>query len=1063
MARQRPQRIAAPLLALCVTLSGTAALVYQVAWSKALGLVFGCSAHATATCLAVFLGGLTLGSAWFGARKGTPRVLLFLYAGLELATALCAAFSLIGLAAVRAAHGSLHAALSDSPWMAGAARVAGVVGVLLLPTFFMGGTFPVFVRATSAIARLDDRVTRAYALNTLGAAAGALLAGFELLPRLGLQRTVGFAMSLNVVSGLLALRALGWEAPAASTGSEPADAHPVSSNAARPVAALRLIALYAAFAIVGATAMAYEIGWTRLLATVIGSSTYAFTLMLASALAGMSLGSFWFSRHASRAERLTLRTWSWTQTGIALTIAVFLGSFRVLPPLAATLVHLSSGRFAEWTVAQATIAAMAIVPTATLLGFSFPLMVLLIERAGGRPARRPDSLEEGARVGGASAINTSGAVLGAFLAGFVVLPAVGAYELVALSACINALLGAASSIEWGARGVIRRAVSHVALVIALAWVGGSPRFFPPATAAFAAALYGNLPNSHLRFQEIVDTEDVQFLEEGLTATVAVTRTDDYIALKINGKVDASTLDQSTQLLLGDLGAALHRHPRRALIVGLGSGMTASAVARFPDVQVIDCVEIEPAVLHAAAALHRLNRGVLSDPRVHVVVDDARSFVQGGGPPYDLIISEPSNPWIAGVASLFTDEFYAAIRRRLAPGGMFVQWVQAYALAPDDLRMIVATIADRFEDVSLWHSQRRDFLVLARTEEGPLDLERARALWRSPSLQEDFGALHLVAPESWFAYLRLGDRELRALAAGAQRNTDDRTPLEYRAPRALFDDTLVDTLDALVRDGQRDVLGAMVAASDRRAALVASAASQLEMKSPSAQRTMDLLDEEPATPALEVLRGRTELARGRVSEARVHFQAAEREGADPFEVEYWSALAEQAGGDDGRAMMLLRRLLEHDPANAPALRARLEFARARRDWHDALDAALALQSHGRAASAAVDCELGDIELRAGRLREAEQPLREGLALDPYAFLCHRDLGELERAAGRANDARADLEFVVRYFPESDPKTYLSLALLHRSEGSPSEARAVLEKGRRLFPEDPALRAAEAAAP
>jgi predicted membrane-bound spermidine synthase/tetratricopeptide (TPR) repeat protein len=880
---------------------------------------------------------------------------------------------------------------------------------------------------------------------------------------LGLQRTVAFAMSLNVVSGLLVLWAAGCAAPAASTGSEPAEARPVSSNAARPVVASRLVSLYAAFAIVGATTMACEIGWTRVLATVIGSSTYAFTLMLASALAGMSLGSWWFSRHASRPERLTLRAWSWTQTGLALTGAVLLVSYRGLPPLAAMFVHASAGRFAEWTAAQATIAAIAIVPTATLLGFNFPLMLLLIERARGRPAWRGDSPEEGAHVGSASAINTSGAVLGAFLAGFVVLPAVGAYELIALSACIHAIIGAAGSIDSGARRGIRRAVVHAALVVALIWVGGSPRFFPPRTAAFAAALYGDLPGSHLGFQEIVDTEDVLFLEEGLTATVAVTRTDDYFALKINGKVDASTLDQSTQLLLGDLGAILHPHPRRALIVGFGSGMTVSAVARFPDLRLIDCVEIEPAVLHAAPALQRLNRGVLSDPRVHVVIDDARSFVQTGGPLYDLIVSEPSNPWIAGVAALFTDEFYAAVRRRLAPGGMFVQWVQAYALAPDDLRMIIATIASRFEDVSLWHSQRRDFLVLARTEEGPLDLDRARSLWRSPSLQEDFGALHLVSPESWLAYLRLGDRELRALTAGAPKNTDDLARLEYRAPRALFDDTLVDALDALVRDGQRDVLGSMVSESDRRAALIASAASQLEMKSPWAQRTMDLLAEEPALPALEVLRGRMELARERISDARVHFQNAERAGADRFEVEYWSALAERAGGDDHRAMVLLRQVLEHDPTNVQALRARLEFARASGDWDDAVDAARALQSQGRTPSAADDCELGDIELRAGRRREAEKALRDGLVLDPYSFLCHRDLGELERAAGRAIDACADLEFVVRYFPESDPKTYLSLALLHRSEGRPSEARAVLDKGRRLFPDDPALRRAEATMP
>src|SRR5712692_8673721 len=208
-------------------------------------------------------------------------------------------------------------------------------------------------------------------------------------------------------------------------------------------------------------------------------------------------------------------------------------------------------------------------------------------------------------------------------------------------------------------------------------------------------------------------------------------------------------------------------------------------SRFPEIEQIDCVEIEPAVLHAAPYLEQLNRGVLRDPRVHVILDDARNALLTSHEQYDLIISEPSNPWIAGVATLFTDEFYAATRRRLAPGGMFVQWVQGYSLEPSDFQMILATIAPHFTDITLWHSAGADFLILARTESGPLDFSRARTLWSRPLLQEDFSILRLTRPESWPVYFRLSDAQVRALAAGASRNTDDRTFLEYRAPRAMI--------------------------------------------------------------------------------------------------------------------------------------------------------------------------------------------------------------------------------------------------------------------------------------
>src|SRR5439155_1057317 len=246
-------------------------------------------------------------------------------------------------------------------------------------------------------------------------------------------------------------------------------------------------------------------------------------------------------------------------------------------------------------------------------------------------------------------------------------------RVVALTAGANLLLAIVLELRSPQRRILYLAANLLCLLTALV-VGFSSFFYNGSLLSLSAVLYGNSYQGHLTLGEIAATNDLVFTADGVNDSIAVFRSDNYVALRINGKVDASTGDARTQLLLGHLGAAFEPAPRRVLIIGFGSGMTASAVARYPDIETIDCAEIEPAVIRAAPYLESLNRNVLSDPRVHVIFDDARNFLLTSREKYDLIISEPSNPWIAGIATLFTDEYYAAIHQRLVPGGEFVQWV-----------------------------------------------------------------------------------------------------------------------------------------------------------------------------------------------------------------------------------------------------------------------------------------------------------------------------------------------------------------------------------------------------
>ncbi|HYL09640.1 MAG TPA: fused MFS/spermidine synthase, partial [Candidatus Acidoferrales bacterium] len=909
---------------------------------------------------------------------------------------------------------------------------------------------PILVRGlTRKSAELGSRVSRLYWVNTLGAVAGTLLAGFVLLPMLGLRLTIAGAVALNILAGLIVLwlarRALPsqtLEAVASALRSGSPEAFPESSRF-----------LLVSFAVVGATAIAYEVAWTRLLATTLGSSTYAFTLMLATFLAGIVLGSALFERWSARAEarhrRVSLATFATTQTCTGLAALLFLVCFQYLPAVMPPILRATHESFGGLLLAQFAASALVMLPAAVVFGFNFPAVVVLL---AGTP-------REGAgyatAVGRAYAANTFGAIAGAVAAGFWLVPWLGAFRVVALFAGLNLVLAVLIELRSSPSRLPALAL-NVALITVVAFAGWTPLFYNRALAYFSTVLYWNFHESNLTLAESAATTDLLFAADGLNASVAVARTDDYWALKTNGKVDASNHDAPTQLLVGHLGAIFHPAPRRVLIIGFGSGMTASAVARYPDVERIDVAEIEPAVIQAAPYLEKLNRGVLRDPRVHVHLDDARNFLLTSRDAYDLIISEPSNPWIAGVATLFTDEYYAAIRRRLAPGGILVQWVQAYALHPADLRMILATLAKHFPETTIWHVLEPDLLVLARTDTSPLRFDRARKLWANPGLHEDFISLSLFRPESISAYFLLDDAGARRLAAGSVLNTDDLTLLEYHAPRALLSRGLVQTNSDLLREFRDGLLPVNLDPAATPAALEGAAETHLELQDTSAaQDCLNALDAQPVTSTLALLRGRVQFAQNQFSAARASFEIARDLDPDSLEGAHWLAVLEHHFGDDAGAHRLLGEILRRDANFLPALTDRMEFARDREDWPAAAQAQIARMAAMPHPAPEEYCTLGEFWLRARNLAEAERVYLRGISEEPYSYSCHRNLANLYKTAGRFAEARAHLEFVVRYFPDGDSETYSSLAEVDRALGDPRSALAVLQKGRRIFPGDSAL--------
>jgi len=295
--------------------------------------------------------------------------------------------------------------------------------------------------------------------------------------------------------------------------------------------------------------------------------------------------------------------------------------------------------------------------------------------------------------------------------------------------------------------------------------------------------------------EILRTQgEVLFFRDGINGTVSVHREGQDLFLRVNGKMEAGNRSDITQLMLGHLPLLTHRDPRAALVIGLGSGITAGTVARHA-IERVDVVEIEPAVVEASRFFTWEHGDVLKDPRVHAVIADGRSFLLTTSNRYDVIISQPSNPWIGGLASLFSVEFFQLARERLHPGGIMVQWIQGYKLFPDDLRMVINTFRTVFPATTVWNGTSGDLLLLGRVESTPLDLALFET--RFPRIRADLLGIGVQAWPGILGFFLLGEEDTRRLSETAGVNTDDRLPLEFSAPRALY----LDTADTTIRNLQ----------------------------------------------------------------------------------------------------------------------------------------------------------------------------------------------------------------------------------------------------------------------
>lgn len=779
--------------------SGLSALVYQTAWQKSFRLIFGASSSASAAVLAMFMAGLGLGGLIIGRRAEQSRRPLQLYGQLELGIALLAGLSPLLLLLVEKLYLSTGGILSLGSAGAAAVRLFLASVVMLPATFLMGGTLPAAARAVLRDQDLARKnLARLYALNTTGAVVGALVGPLLLFPLLGTRWTLWCAVLLNALVGVTAQS---WgrrqaELPEPFDLSSAPDAAAASPAGARDDARLKATTsadggalgvaeatqarplarafVYLTAALVGLSFLFLELVWFRLLAPLLGGSTITFGLILAVALSGIGLGGQLYSlRPMRRPATLSLLAATLGLEAWLLLLPFAWGDG--LAQLAAHLRAMSNLGSAHLVIGWLVVCALVIFPAALVSGYQFPALFALLGRGRKGAARE---------VGTAYAFNTAGTLLGSLLGGFLILPWLGAVMSWRVSGLLLVALAILALVVAGWRAIGRPAsavamVSCVAAVLCASFPGPGAVWRHAPVGAGRWHISGLSPND-LRLKSQGRGAWVDWEADGVETAIGI-HVAHGIAFLVNGKSDGSLLgDRGTQVMLGLLPGVLHPKPERAFVVGLGTGTTAGVLGTLPDVSEVVVAELEPAVMKVARMSASGNGDVLRNPKVTVQTGDARELLLTQNETYDVIVSEPSNPYRIGVANLFTTEFYAAVAARLNQGGLFAQWVQGYEIDAATLATVMRTLQTAFGEVSIYNSQADDLILLASQEAHPISVDvLRRKLDAAPAQDWLLRARFVEGPEAIIAHRIASARQTRQLVRRLDGpvNTDDRNVLE----------------------------------------------------------------------------------------------------------------------------------------------------------------------------------------------------------------------------------------------------------------------------------------------
>ncbi|MFQ5464737.1 MAG: fused MFS/spermidine synthase [Thermodesulfobacteriota bacterium] len=728
-------------------LSGASSLILEVIWVKLFSLIFGNTVFAVSAVLSSFFSGLALGSYLLGHYCDRYRgKYLVLYGLIELTIAIYAFILPRLIPLVHFVYFPMIQGESMGFYQLSLVRFSIAFLLLILPTTLMGASLPVLTRYIVYERKtLGTSLGRLYAFNTLGAMTGTMVAGFILIVLLGVSGANLLAVSISTVVGLTALYL--------SKSEEERAPQPLTSGGEEATTDSRSALLLGAFALSGFCSLAYEVVWVRVLSNVFGPTTYSFSIILTTFLAGIASGSLVASRLADRWKSL-LNIFGLMEVAIGLMAISMLPFFKQLP---VWFSQLRTGTDLSWhsmISIEVLISFLLFFPPTFLLGGIFPLVGKLYVRTIGKL---------GGATGKMYAINTLGGIFGSAVAGFILLPWLGVKVSILSLASLNIGIGIILVIMD--TGVARKTITAFGSGLALT---GLLFYF----SSFS----------------MIEGLNLLFYKEDVAASVVVEEFKGTVSVWVSGRRQGMAPKYKTTKTdpikkIGHFPLLLHPNPREVLMVGLGTGVSSGAVA-LHDVDRVDVIEIVPSLVETLKFFKEATNDILHDPRYRFIVDDGRNYMVASGKTYDVIISDIYHPDVAGIGNLYAREYYEAIQKRLNPDGLYAQWVTLYQMGPRELQSIVATMAEVFPHVTVWAPMftypGEVALILGSNEELMVDESRIGRRLQNEKIADDLFEKSNV-PSLMSSYI-MDEKTFKNFLDKAIVNTDDYPFIEYSAPK-----------------------------------------------------------------------------------------------------------------------------------------------------------------------------------------------------------------------------------------------------------------------------------------
>lgn len=757
-------------------LSGLSALIYEVVWMRMLTLVFGASVFAASTVITVYMLGLALGSFYTGRiidRNNLKISYLKIYAFIELAIGVYCLFTPFLFSNLDSVFSYIYKLVEVDFFVFSLIRFFFCALVMIVPTILMGATLPLlakyFIKHKDEVGK---NIGFLYGLNTFGAVCGILLTAFLFVPSLGVKATIFLAVVVNIFIFAFAYYFSKKEEEVKTTKIAAGNKVSFFSHSKFFYVMLLL------FSLSGFISLVYEVAWFRILTMTIGNTVYAFSVMLATFLFGLALGSYLISFFADKIKN-KLFFFALVQISIGLSAMVLLPLFGNLPMVFLDILKISQVSFWNVQAVNFITSFVAIIIPTIFMGMTLPLVVKIVTE---------DIKEVGFKVGTLYAGNTIGSTFGSLLGGFLLIPFLGVKFTIIFMVCLNIMIGA--YLVFSYVKVMQKAkisvyvFSFIVLVSSFLMPSWDKAFLISGPYLYASQYMEKVKKGDFK-EAYKGITNIIYYEEGVTGTVAVVKRQDNILMSVNGKGIADIKnDRLTHTLLGSLPLFLKPESKDALLVGLGSAVTLGAMEQFP-LENITAVELSKEVIKASSFFSEANYNALEDERLNLVVDDGRIYLDYSEKKYDVIVSQPSVPWMSGASNLYTVDYYEIVKKALKDDGIVCQWIQAYNMDFESLRILLKAFKEVFPHTTLWQYNKGNIFLIGSKKTLEVPYSSINKLFKDKKINKMMSSIGVRVPEMFVSGFTLSEDNLDELTKGVEINSDNNPLIEFRAPKSMF--------------------------------------------------------------------------------------------------------------------------------------------------------------------------------------------------------------------------------------------------------------------------------------